>query len=235
MMLQKKRLESTRSLAKVIFIALLLRSFVVEAYQIPSGSMIPTLQIGDHIFVNKFVYGLRLPFSFWKASDGRAPRRGEVVVFDHPTEHRPDPLIKRVVGVPGDVLEVKDGVLFVNGAATVLGRVDEGDCRYDDHLEGADRWLDRDCRAFRERLGEATFTTLRDPEPPNDEPARWFGPVVVPPRSVFVMGDNRDNSADSRYFGMVPYDHLRGRAMVVWWSRSEPRGVKLDRMGQTIR
>jgi signal peptidase I len=219
----------------VVFLALALRSFVVEAYQIPSGSMIPTLQIGDRIFVNKFLYGVRLPFTFFKIADGvRAPRAGEVIVFDHPTEKRADPLIKRIVAVPGDTVAVRDGVLYVNGRATVGARLDADDqCHYDDYLEADDAWDRRPCRSFAETVGAARFTSLRDPA--GDNPLGWFGPVTVPPRSVFVMGDNRDNSSDSRVWGVVPYDHIRGRAMIVWWSANAVRGVQVDRLFQRVR
>jgi signal peptidase I len=211
-----------------IFVALLLRSFVVEAYQIPSGSMIPTLQVGDHIFVNKLIYGLRLPFTDFKiGTHFRPPRRGEIIVFSHPRPPHDD-LIKRVVAVGGDVVEMRGNVVRVNGVATA--RTPEGLLHYFDFDESSDRWVERDGNAFGERIGRAAFTTLQDPA----QPPRSFGPVRVPDGELFVLGDNRDNSSDSRYWGFVPLDLVRGRAMVVFFSRGQPEGVRLGRVGHLI-
>jgi signal peptidase I len=185
-------------------VALLLRSFVVEAYQIPSGSMIPTLQVGDHIWVNKLIYGVRLPFTDIKfGTHYREPRRGEIIVFSHPREPDKD-LIKRVVAVGGDEVSMRDNVVYVNGVA--VARKAEGPRRYFDFDENDERWLERDGNAYDEELGG----------------------------QLFVMGDNRDNSSDSRYWGFVPLNLVRGRAMVVWWSRGQPEGIRLGRFGHLI-
>jgi len=212
----------------VVFVALVLRSFVVEAYQIPSGSMIPTLQVGDHIFVNKMIYGVRIPFTEIKlATHFRQPRRGEIIVFTHPVSHDED-LIKRVVAVGGDEVELRDNVVYVNGVATA--RHDDGARHYFDFDEGSNQWVERDAEAFDQKISSASFTTLQDPT----VPARGFGPVRVPEGKLFVMGDNRDNSSDSRYWGFVPLNLVRGRAMVVWWSRGEPEGIRFGRFGHLI-
>ncbi len=147
--------REARSFGKLLLFVLLFRGFVAQAYYIPSESMQPTLEVGDRIFVNKLVYAFR------------APRRGEVVVFDHPREHGTD-LIKRVVAVAGDRVEGKGGKLWVNGV----------------------------------------------PAGPSDD----FAPLRVPPDNLFVMGDNRGNSADSRVWGFLPRGLVRGRAEVVWWN-----------------
>ncbi|HEX8950538.1 MAG TPA: signal peptidase I [Polyangia bacterium] len=220
--------QYVESIGTVVFVALCLRSFVVEAYQIPSGSMIPTIEVGDHIFVNKLIYGVRIPFTEVKlATRFRPPRRGEIIVFTHPVGHAED-LIKRVVAVGGDEVELRDNVVFVNGVATA--HRDEGARRYFDFDEATSQWVERDAEAFGDHLGRAAFTTLQDPS----LPARRFGPVRVPDGKLFVMGDNRDNSSDSRYWGFVPLNLVRGRAMFVWWSRGEPEGIRFGRFGHLL-
>jgi signal peptidase I len=220
--------QYVESIGTVVFVALCLRSFVVEAYQIPSGSMIPTLQVGDHIFVNKMIYGVRIPFTEIKFATGyRPPRRGEIIVFTHPAERDKD-LIKRVVAVGGDEVEVRGEVVYVNGKATA--RRDEGARHYFDYDEGSERWVERDAEAFGERMGGASYTTLADP----GLPSRGYERRRVPDGQLFVMGDNRDNSSDSRYWGFVPLNLVRGRAMVVWWSHGEPEGIRFARFGHLI-
>ena len=221
--------QYVESIGAVVFVALCLRSFVVEAYQIPSGSMIPTLEIGDHIFVNKLVYGVHIPFTDIKfATHFRPPRRGEIIVFEHPVSRNED-LIKRVVAVGGDMVEVRNNVVYVNGVATA--HKDEGARRYFDFDESTNQWVERDGEAFDEHMGQAAFTTLQDPS----LPPRGFGPVRVPEGKLFVMGDNRDNSSDSRYWGFVPLNLVRGRAMVVWWSLGQPEGIRFGRFGHLLR
>jgi signal peptidase I len=218
---------NARSIAVAVFLALVLRAFVVQAYSIPSGSMIPTLEIGDRIFVNRFVYGVRMPFTDVKiGADLRPPRRGEVIVFRHPLEDKD--LIKRVVGVPGDRVEVRDNVVYINGAP--LERSALGDDTIHDYDETSDHWLDRRRSAFREQLDGVAYTTLFQPGGLTS-----FGPVVVPARSLFVMGDNRDLSSDSRYWGFVPLDKVEGRALFVWWSAGGPDGVRVGRFGHLVR
>ena len=220
--------QYVESIGTVVFVALCLRSFVVEAYQIPSGSMIPTLAIGDHIFVNKLIYGVRIPFTEIKfATRFRPPKRGEIIVFSHPVG-RDEDLIKRVVAVGGDLVELRDNVVYVNGVATA--HEDEGARRYFDFDETTNQWVERDAEAFGEHIGQAAFTTLQDPS----LPPRGYGPVRVPDGKLFVMGDNRDNSSDSRYWGFVPLNLVRGRAMVVWWSRGEPEGIRFGRFGHLL-
>jgi signal peptidase I len=220
-----KKRSQLRSFIVTLFVVLAFRSFVAEAYHIPSGSMIPTLQVGDRIFVNKFIYGLRVPL--WGRKFGaRSPERGEVVVFVHPKSG--DDLIKRVVAVAGDTVEIRDGEAWVNGHSIAGVRIPD-DCRYTD-LDG-DHWVERSCDEFHDTLGDATFTTLRDPA----RPPSWMAPVRVPDGSIFVLGDNRDNSNDSRYWGFVPVENIKGRAMFVWWSSGSPDGVRWSRLGHPIR
>jgi signal peptidase I len=222
--------EYTESIAVAVLIALFLRAFVVEAFKIPSGSMIPTLQVGDHIFVNKFIYGVRVPFTNIKfGMEYRKPRRGEVIVFIYPKEPDKD-FIKRIVAVEGDTVEVRDNQVFINGAGVPRVHVD-GDCRYEDYVEDTQRWEERRCEAWNETVPEAQYTTVYD----KNGGVHSTRPVTVPKDSVFVMGDNRDNSHDSRFWGFVPFDLIKGKAMIIWWSHGEPEGVRVNRLFHLVR
>jgi signal peptidase I len=207
--------EYAESIGVALAVALLLRAFVVEAFQIPSGSMIPTLEIGDHIFVSKFAYGIGIPFTNKKVVEFSNPQRGDIIVFRYPPDPSTD-FIKRVVGLPGDSVELRHNQVFINGQPMLREHV-AGECRYN---EGRSPEEARDCELWIESLGSKTHKVYQDP---NQPPQDW-GPRVVPPRSVFVMGDNRDNSRDSRVWGFVPYDNVKGRALVVWWSRDPAYG-----------
>ncbi len=207
--------EYAESIGVALAVALLLRAFVVEAFQIPSGSMIPTLEIGDHIFVSKFSYGIGVPFTNKRIAEFGDPKRGDVIVFRYP----PDPsidFIKRVVALPGETIELRRNQIFINGQPLARERVD-GPCRY---AEGRNPEDARECERWIERLDGSSHQTYQDP---NQVPQDW-GPVVVPARSVFVMGDNRDNSRDSRVWGFVPFANIKGRALIVWWSRDPAYG-----------
>ena len=225
--------EYIESILIAVGIAFFLRAFVFEAFKIPTGSMIPTLQVGDHIFVNKFIYGIRIPWTDIKLGMGlRKPERGEVAVFKYPIDPTKD-FLKRIVGVEGDTIEVRDRVLFVNGRAVPRKslKVPGKPCEYDDYDEPAQRWEHRDCEAFAETLNGHSYVTYFDPK--HDKPPSWPR-VTVPRGKVFVMGDNRDNSSDSRYWGAVPLENMRGKAMVVWWSLGAPEGVRVGRLGKLI-
>jgi signal peptidase I len=201
----------------MIALALVLRAFVIEAFKIPSGAMIPTIQVGDHIFVNKLIPRLR------------EPQRGEVVVFIFPKDRDKD-FIKRVVAIGGDTVQVRDNVLYVNDKPVPRTHV-EGDCQYDDYVEDEGRWERRRCDAWTETLDGRSYTTIFDPS----AQVRSTEPVKVPPKSFFVMGDNRDNSYDSRFWGTVPNELLKGTAMFVWWSAGGESGApRISRVGQSI-
>jgi signal peptidase I len=218
--------EYIESIGIAVLIALFLRAFVVEAFKIPSGSMIPTLQVGDHIFVNKFIYGIRVPFTNIKFGMGyRKPRRGEVIVFIYPKEPDKD-FIKRIVGIEGDTVEVHDSEVLVNGKAIPRQHLD-GDCSYQDYNEDEAIWVQKGCDPYQETLADGTkyMTYLGR----NREPGMHFDPVKVGKDSVFVMGDNRDNSHDSRFWGTVPFDLIKGKAMIVWFSEGEPEGIRVKR------
>jgi signal peptidase I len=192
--------EYAEALVVALLLALFIRSFIVQAFKIPSGSMLPTLQIGDHILVNKFLYGLRLPYPFEKVVvQWGQPYAGDVIVFVYPRDRTKD-FIKRVLAVGGDTVAVRHKQVYVNGAKLEIPQAAFAD-------EG------------REIPG------LRDN----------FGPVTVPPHKLFVMGDNRDRSHDSRFWGFVDFDDVKGKAFLIYWSwDGEDRWVRWERLGALI-
>lgn len=245
--------EFVESIAVAVAIAAFLRAFVLEAFKIPSESMIPTLLVGDHIFVNKFVYGLRVPFSnAWFVQWGE-PERGDVIVFRFPGDTSKD-FIKRVVGLPGDRIRVEGREVWVNGEK--LGRDGPVALEYTEDAEpGAPPKFPVVHRtdAYREHpsgAAEQAYSVLyerrdleRMPLPAGIEHpglscthdvAGRPDECVVEPRYLFVMGDNRDNSHDSRGWGGVPRDYVKGRAMFVWWSWAQLSGFRWDRLGTTV-
>jgi signal peptidase I len=208
--------EYAESIGVAIAVALLLRAFVVEAFQIPSGSMIPTLEVGDHIFVSKFSYGLSIPFTDTKVLQYGQPERGDVIVFKFPQDHSTD-YIKRVVGLPGDTVEVRQGQLYVNGQEIHRERVPMR-CHYSE-ISTAGVPDDHDCEHWIERLGNKVHDTILEPSHAATDHPR----TVIGPGDVFVMGDNRDNSYDSRKWGTVQMNLIKGRALIIWWSRGNSK------------
>jgi len=224
-------LDWTAGLFPVIVVVFLLRSFLFEPFKIPSGSMIPTLLVGDLILVNKFHYGVRLPVLNTKIFANGEPKRGDVVVFRYPGKSELDPekgadYIKRIIGVPGDTIDVSDDQVRINGQAVAYkpaGVFVGTGAGLDD--TGAD--------IVQEMLPGKTHTILDIPGSPFP-PSTW----VVPKGEYFAMGDNRDHSADSREWGFFPEHNLVGRAMVIWlncegWFCSD--GFDYSRIGDTIR
>jgi len=194
--------EYVEAFAIAIVLALIIRAFVVQAFKIPSGSMEPTLLVGDHILVSKFIYGIMIPFTEIKLLDFRKPKQGEVIVFIYPKDESKD-FIKRVVGVEGDKIAIKDKKLYINDEF-----YDDPHGFYKDH------------------------TII----PRHVQPRDNFGPVVVPKNSLFVMGDNRDRSADSRFWGFVELDKVRGKAFLIYWSWGGfMRDIKGGRIANLIR
>lgn len=212
--------DYARSFFPIFLIVLLLRSFLVEPFRIPSGSMIPTLLVGDFILVNKFTYGIRLPVLNTKVVPLGAPERGDVVVFRNP-ENPSIPFIKRVIGVPGDVVEYRDKTVYVNGERFEQARVGG--------YVGTGRSTAHSTAVIYEETIDETLThdILITPVRPSGD-----GRVTVPEESYFVLGDNRDNSRDSRFWGFVPDANLVGKAFVIWFNWD--RGPKLSRIGTGI-
>jgi signal peptidase I len=209
----KPRFETLRAVLWAAVIALAIRSFVVEPFKIPSGSMIPTLLVGDYVLVNKFAYGVRLPITGTLLFGGDTPERGDVVVFRWPDDPRQD-YIKRVIGMPGDRVEIKDRRLFINGQ--LVDRIDEGLYSPPPGEHGAPGAVER----FRERNPEGVeYTVLQNQREPV-LPRQNDGPWLVPDGQYFMMGDNRDNSADSRVWRhpFVTPEQIKGRAFMVHWS-----------------
>ncbi|HSN90519.1 MAG TPA: signal peptidase I [Anaeromyxobacteraceae bacterium] len=256
--------EYAEAVAVAVAVALLLRGFVVDSFTIPTGSMVPTLVAGDHVFVSKLAYGLRIPFTRLHLLRFGAPRRGDVVVFASPRD-RSGEYVKRVVGLPGDVIEIREQVLYVNGVPQP--RTPAGDYAYEERSASGGTWSTDTCRLFRESLARGTVARPAS-ELPADVEASWQaaaaagvgthaviqcrrarlsareGPFeVVKPGHVFVLGDNRDRSADSRGEGgwQVPLEAIRGRATLVWWSfgrggrgPGSQGGVRLDRLFKPV-
>lgn len=220
--------ESLEQIIVAVLVALLLRSFVLEAFKIPSGSMIPTLAIGDQIFVNKWVYGLRVPFTSIRMVDFAPPKNGDVVVFIFPNEPHED-FIKRVVGVPGDTVEIRRGVIYVNDIEVV--REPRGKMDVWDRETNSSVWSQQHSIAYTEHMNDKRYTVLEDPAV--SQRSNNWGPRKVPEGHIFVMGDNRDHSYDSRAWGMVPLQNVLGRAMFVWWSWGKD-GLDIKRLGTWI-
>jgi len=216
--------EYAESIAVAVLIALFLRAFVVEAFKIPSGSMVPTLEVGDHIFVNKFIYGFRVPFTNVKFLPFKEPRRGEVIVFVYPQDESKD-FIKRIVAVGGDTIAFSDNQVIVNGKPIPRKRL-VGPCLYPDVEEGSDGWQPRPCVAYEEEQNGIHYRVVHDL---NEYPFPDRKTFKVPRGQLFVMGDNRDNSHDSRFWGTVPLNFVKGRAIVIWWSYGQPDGVRWRR------
>ncbi len=201
--------ENIEAVVIAVILALFIRTFVVQAFKIPSGSMENTLLIGDHILVNKFIYGIKIPFTGGPLSAGDTlipvskPHRHDIVVFRYPEDPSKD-FIKRVIGIAGDTIEVRDKKLFVNG-------------KLQNHEPYA---IHKDPRHIPGQF------SVRDN----------FGPVTVPANSLFVMGDNRDNSYDSRFWGFVNLKAVRGEAFIIYWSwNQDDFGVRWGRIGKILR
>lgn len=192
--------ETAHSFFPVLAIVWLLRSFVAEPFTIPSGSMLPSLEIGDYVLVNKFEYGLRLPVLGTEILANQLPQRGDVLVFKFPKQPSIN-YIKRVVGLPGDVIETRNEVLFINGVEARRELVAEE--------PAIDPWQ----QTWLEQLGERQHTIHEDI---GRQPAGPSWQYVVPAGHYFVMGDNRDNSNDSRFWGPVPESLIVGRAFFIW-------------------
>ncbi|MCX7961181.1 MAG: signal peptidase I [Burkholderiales bacterium] len=215
--------EYSVSFFPVILIVFLLRSFLVEPFKIPSGSMIPTLLVGDFILVNKYVYGIRVPVLNTKMIEVSEPRRGDVVVFRFPEDPTLD-YIKRVVGVPGDRVEYRQKRLIINGAPVPLRQIE--DYLHRERMQFARRYVERLDGVEHEILVEDEAPAVAPPPRafPHADKCTYNSEglvCTVPPGHYFVMGDNRDNSSDSRVWGFVPDANIVGKAFFIWLNLNE--------------
>lgn len=193
--------EYAEAIIIALVLALFIRSFVVQAFKIPSGSMEPTLLIGDHLLVNKFLYGIKNPITSETWVPVKTPERGDIIVFKYPVNPKQD-FIKRVIGIEGDTIQIIDKELYVNNQPFVVSSAV--------HL---------------------------DPNiiPGDFNPRDNFGPVTVPKNSLFVMGDNRDNSHDSRFWKFVKLKNVKGKAFILYWSWDKEKfSVRLNRLFHLI-
>lgn len=194
--------EYAEAIITALILALLIRTYIIQAFKIPSGSMLPTLLIGDHILVTKFIYGTRIPFADRRVLMFNKPARGDIIVFKYPEDPARD-FIKRVVAVEGDVIESRNKVIHVNGKPTS------------------------------EAYAQHTDNSVR---PAGIEPRDNFGPFIVPKNKYFVMGDNRDQSYDSRFWGYVDLKDIKGKALILYWSwDSNDMWVRFNRIGRLVK
>ena len=194
--------ENIEAIIIALILALFIRTFIVQAFKIPSGSMMETLLVGDHILVNKFIYGVKIPFLDKTLIPVKNPEAGDIIVFKFPKDPKKD-FIKRVVGVEGDVVRITNKKVYVNDI-----------------------------------LQEETYAVYTDPDiiPPGFSPRDNLGPVTVPEGSLFVMGDNRDNSHDGRFWGFVGLKAVKGKAFMIYWSwNREKFGVRWNRIGDLLK
>ncbi len=215
--------EYAESIIIAVILALFIRTFLVQAFKIPSGSMEDTLAIGDHILVNKFLYGSKIPFTDKRVLTIREPRRGDVIVFVFPQDEENNKIswwnkrdfIKRVIGTPGDKVQVINKKVYVNGKL------------YENPHE-----VHKDGFTFQSCLPGSTQFNM-----PSDDQCRRdnFGPVTVPPNQYFVMGDNRDRSYDSRFWGFVKKDYIKGLAFIKYWSwDSSEHTIRFKSIGRLV-
>lgn len=193
--------ENIEAIVVAVILALFIRTFVVQAFKIPSGSMKNTLLVGDHILVNKFIYGVKVPFLKKTLIPIENPKRGDIIVFEFPEDPSKD-FIKRVIGIPGDVIEIRNKKLFVNGK-----RVKNSHAIF------------KDAKIY----------------PGSMQPRDNFGPITVPAHKLFVMGDNRDFSYDSRFWGFVDLTAVKGEAFIIYWSWDKDNfDVRWSRLGHIL-
>jgi signal peptidase I len=220
-----KLVKEIRGWVLTILAVLAFRAFLYEAVYIPSGSMIPTLEIGDYVIVEKWAYGARIPLTPSAQVMWSTPQRGDIVVLLAPPGNpRSDDLIKRVVAVAGDTVEIRDGALVLNGKPVPREQV-PGPCSYQDHPEGGEWRENQPCLDFVEQLGKHRYHTYCTP----GQPCGDVEEAEVPPGTVWLAGDHRDRSADSRVFGPVPVGRIKGRAVMALasWGPSGPRWHRL--------
>ena len=199
--IKSKFREYAEAIVIAVLIAFFIRTFIIQAFKIPSGSMKPTLQIGDHILVTKFIYGIKIPIIRKTLASISEPKRGDMVVFIYPEDRSKD-FVKRVIGIGGDNIEIRNKKIYLNGLP------------------------------YKDNYGAYTDDMII---PGVAQPRDNFGPVTVPPGSVFVMGDNRDQSYDSRFWGFVDLRDVLGEAFIIYWSwNNDEHNVRWSRLGNLL-
>jgi signal peptidase I len=199
--MKSKMQEYIEAIIIAILIAVFIRTFIIQAFKIPSRSMVPALLVGDHLLVNKFIYGVKIPFFRKTIIPVTQPERGDIVVFIYPNDRSKD-FIKRVIGISGDKIEIKNKKIFLNG------------------------------KEYTDSYGIYSDSITY---PGTMQPRDNYGPVTVPQESLFVMGDNRDESADSRYWGFVDLKDVEGKAFIIYWSwNSEDHNLRWQRLGNLL-
>ena len=198
---KSKTQEYIEAIIIAILIAVFIRTFVVQAFKIPSRSMVPTLLVGDHLLVNKFIYGVKMPYFRKTIIPVTDPQRGDIIVFIYPNDRSKD-FIKRVIGLSGDTIEIKNIKIFING------------------------------KEYTDSYGIYSDSVVY---PGTMQPRDNYGPVTVPPKSLFVMGDNRDESADRRFWGFVDLKDVEGKALVIYWSwNRDDQNLRWQRLGNLL-
>jgi signal peptidase I len=221
--------EWTKIIQIAVVVFLVIRTFLVEAFKIPSGSMEHTLLVGDFLLVNKLVYGAEVPFTHQRLPKIESPKVGDVIVFDYPRDLTKN-FVKRLVGLPGDTIEMHDGVLFRNGQRMSEEYVEHSQQDYDGPPEDEFYWQ-------RDYLVPSAFAAPYHPSRNN------WGPLIVPGKSYFVLGDNRDNSLDSRYWGFVADSLVKGKPFIIYYSYAPDTvdrfawltHIRWNRFGELIR
>jgi len=199
--IKSKFREYAEAIVIAVLIAFFIRTFIIQAFKIPSGSMKPTLQIGDHILVTKFIYGIKIPIIRKTMVSISEPKRGDMVVFIYPEDRSKD-FVKRVIGIGGDNIEIRNKKIYLNGLP------------------------------YNDNYGVYTDDMII---PGAAQPRDNFGPVTVPPGSIFVMGDNRDQSYDSRFWGFVDLRDVLGKAFIIYWSwNNDEHNVRWSRLGNLL-
>ncbi len=216
---KQKILRELRSLGLIILVIMIFRSIIVEPYRIPSGSMIPTLMIGDFILVNKFSYGLKLPFSDMFSDPiyllGKSqPKRGDIIVFKFPSDPKVN-YIKRVMAVPGDTFEIRDKIVYINNKALPMEEINGKD--FINQMEPELR--ENNWKFYKTQTGEHQHFVQVCPD---NYFKTDYDKIIIPPGQFFVVGDNRDYSYDSRFWGFVPEQNIKGQAFFIWFSGTLP-------------
>jgi signal peptidase I len=194
--------EYIEAIIIAILIAVFIRTFIIQAFKIPSRSMVPTLLVGDHLLVNKFIYGVKIPYFRKTVIPFTDPQKGDIVVFIYPNDRTKD-FIKRVIGISGDTIEIRNKKIFING------------------------------KSYSDTFGIYNDSVIY---PRTIQPRDNFGPITVPKESLFVMGDNRDESADSRFWGFVDLKDVEGKAFLIYWSWDrEDSSLRWRRLGNLLK